>query len=69
MSQTTTSSGGLPNGAVPGPGECYAVVPPAPLGGPNPMGGDLVTASQVMVMRVAAWQAICAQAVRAEAEG
>ena len=57
------------SGAVPGPGECYAVVPPAPFGGPNPMGGDLVTASQVMVMRVAAWQAICAQAVRAEAEG
>ena len=57
------------SGAVPGPGECYAVVPPAPFGGPNPMGGELVTASQVMVMRVAAWQAICAQAVRAEAEG
>jgi hypothetical protein len=56
------------SGAVPGPGECYAVVPPAPFGGPNPMAGDVVTASQVMVMRVEAWQAICAQAVRAAAE-
>jgi hypothetical protein len=32
------------------------------------MGGDVVTTSQVMVMRVEAWQAICAQAVRAAAE-
>jgi hypothetical protein len=56
------------SGAVPGPGECYAVVPPAPFGGPNPMAGDLVIASQVMVMGVAAWQAICAQAVKAAAE-
>ena len=56
------------SGAVPGPGECYAVAPPAPFGGPHPMGGDVVTASQVMVLRVAAWQSICAQAVRAAAE-
>jgi hypothetical protein len=55
-------------GAIPGPGECYAVAPPAPFGGPNPMGGDDVSPSQVMVMRMAAWQATCAQAVRAAAE-
>lgn len=56
------------SGAIPGPGECYAVAPPAPFGGPNPMGGDVVSTSQVMVMRMAAWQATCAQAVRAAAE-
>jgi hypothetical protein len=56
------------SGAVPGPDECYAVAPPAPFGGPNPMGGDVVKVSQVMVMRMAAWQAICAQAVRAAQE-
>jgi hypothetical protein len=56
------------SGAVPGPGECYAIAPPAPFGGPNPMGGDTVSASQVMVMKMAAWQATCAQAVRSAAE-
>jgi hypothetical protein len=56
------------SGAIPGPGEGYAVVPPAPFGGPNPMGGDVVSPGQVMVMRMGAWQATCAQAVRAAAE-
>jgi hypothetical protein len=55
-------------GAVSGPGECYAVAPPAPFGGPNPMGGEEVSASQVMVMRMATWQSICAQAVKASAD-
>jgi hypothetical protein len=32
------------------------------------MGGDEVSASQVMVMRMAAWQATCAQAVRSASE-
>lgn len=55
-------------GTIPGPGECYAIAPPAPFGGPNPMGGDDVGASQVMVMRMGTWQSICAQAVRSAAE-
>jgi hypothetical protein len=56
------------SGAVPAPGECYAIAPPAPFGGPNPMGGETVRPSQVMVMKMATWQSICAQAVRAAAE-
>ena len=55
-------------GTIPGPGECYAIAPPAPFGGPNPMGGDDASASQVMVMGMGTWQSICAQAVRSAAE-
>jgi hypothetical protein len=51
-------------GKVPGPGECYAVAPPAPFGGPNPMAGDEVDVNRVSVMAMSVWQSICAQSVR-----
>lgn len=48
---------------VPGPGQCYALVPHPALGGPNPANGDAVDPRFVMVMDVGAWQKICAQFV------
>jgi hypothetical protein len=50
-------------GKVAGPGECYAVAPPASFGGPNPMAGDEVDLEWVSVMAIPVWQSICAQSV------
>ena len=51
-------------GTIPKRGECYGVVPPAPLGGPNPMDGDTVPLGQVTTMSIFAWQRICAVSLR-----
>jgi hypothetical protein len=48
-------------GKIPGPKQCYAVAPPAAVGGPNPMAGDVVPLQQITVMDIAVWQSICAQ--------
>jgi hypothetical protein len=54
-------------GKVPGPGQCYALAPHPAVGGPNPMAGQPVDPTFVMVMEIGVWQAVCAQAVRATA--
>lgn len=52
------------SGKVPGPKQCYAVSPPAVLGGPNPMSGDPIAIDQVMVMDIDVWQSLCVQVLR-----
>lgn len=48
-------------GRVPGPGQCYALVPHPVLGGPNPAYGEAVDPQFVMMMDVGVWQKICGQ--------
>jgi hypothetical protein len=48
---------------VPGPDQCYALCPHPALGGPNPANGEIVDPRFVLVMDVAVWQAVCAQAL------
>jgi len=48
---------------IPGPAECYALVPHPAFGGPNPFNGDVVDPQFVMVMLVFVWQSVCAQSV------
>jgi hypothetical protein len=52
------------SGLVPGPKQCYAIAPPAIMGGPNPMVGDRVLAEQVVLMEVGTLQSLCAQLLR-----
>jgi hypothetical protein len=56
-------------GKIPGAGECYAIVPHAAFGGPNPMADEPVRLEQVSVMSMLVWQSICAQSVRGTVEG
>jgi hypothetical protein len=51
-------------GIIPGPGQCYALAPHPALGGPNPLLGEPVDSRFVMVMDIAIWQRLCAQALR-----
>ena len=48
-------------GLVPGPGQCYALVPHPTLGGPNPSAGEPLDPRFVMLMEVVVWQSLCAQ--------
>lgn len=48
-------------GTVPGPGQCYALVPHPAIGGPNPTTGDRIDPRFVMVTDIAVWQALCSQ--------
>lgn len=50
-------------GKVPGPGQCYALVPHPALGGPNPANGDAIDPKFVMVMDIVVWQSLCSQFV------
>ena len=50
-------------GKIPGPGECYAVVPHPALGGPNPLIADDIDPQRIMIMPMYAWQSLCAQSV------
>ena len=50
-------------GKIPGPDQCYALCPHPAQGGPNPVNGEAVDPRFVMVMDVALWQCVCAQAL------
>jgi len=56
-------------GKIPGPGECYALVPHPALGGSNPLAGDPIDQRLVMIMPIGAWQQICGQVLRGESSG
>jgi len=56
-------------GKIPGPGECYALVPHPALGGSNPLAGDPIDQRLVMIMPIGAWQQICSQLLRDESSG
>lgn len=56
-------------GKIPGPGECYALVPHPALGGPNPLAGNPIDQRIVMIMQIGAWQSICSQVLSGESPG